>query len=66
MHSLIFLGLPGFPIPLVIIAGVSLAAAGAVWSAILRMRGGIHAAWLSHALTDAILLTWGLMWLGYV
>ena len=66
MHVLIFLGLSGFPPLLVVFAGIALAAAGVVWSLIMRKNGGIHAAWWSHALTDAVLLTWGLNWLGYV
>ena len=44
---------------------VSLWIAGASWSLIARRPGGIHAAWLSHGLTDSGLLTWGLLWLGY-
>jgi hypothetical protein len=44
----------------------SLFIAGVSWSLIARRPGGIHAAWLSHGLTDAGLLTWGLFWLGYL
>jgi hypothetical protein len=44
---------------------VALLLIAVVWSLLARRPGGIHAAWLSHAMTDAGLLTWGLFWLGY-
>ena len=66
MHGLIFLGLPSFPPALVAAAVVGLMIAGACWSLLVRQSGGIHAAWWSHGLSDALLLGWGLYWLGYV
>jgi membrane protease YdiL (CAAX protease family) len=64
MHVLIFLG--ELPARAVLGVAAALGVAGAVWSLIMRRPGGIHAAWLSHGLTDALLLGWGLHWLGYV
>jgi membrane protease YdiL (CAAX protease family) len=66
MHVLIFLGMPDLPAAAVVLVPLSLAIAGAVWSLLMRRPGGIHAAWLSHGLTDALLLGWGLHWLDYV
>lgn len=66
MHGFIFFGLPGFPPTLIALAMLSLAFCGACWSILMRRPGGIHAAWWSHGLTDALLLGWGLRWLGYV
>lgn len=66
MHVLIFLGMPGLPWLAIVLVPLALAVAGASWSLLMRRRGGIHAAWLSHGLTDALLLGWGLHWLGYV
>jgi membrane protease YdiL (CAAX protease family) len=66
MHLLIFAAMPGFgPVQLALVF-IALFVAGATWSLIARRRGGIHAAWLSHGLTDATLLFWGLLWLGYL
>jgi membrane protease YdiL (CAAX protease family) len=66
MHALIFLGLPGFPLSLVAFAVLGLMICGICWSLLMRKPGGIHAAWWSHGLADALLLGWGLHWLGYV
>lgn len=44
----------------------ALVVGGVAWSLIARRPGGIHAAWLAHGLTDALLLTWGLWWLGLI
>lgn len=66
MHLLIFASMPGFDRLLYAMVFAALFVAGVAWSLIARRRGGIHAAWLSHGLTDAILLTWGLRWLGYL
>jgi len=66
MHGLIFYGIPGIPpTPLFLIIG-ALTIAGVCWSLLTRMRGGIHAAWWSHACADALLMLWGLHWLGYI
>jgi membrane protease YdiL (CAAX protease family) len=66
MHLFIFAGgISARPISLGLLAG-ALFIAGVSWSLIARRPGGIHAAWLSHGLTDASLLTWGLVWLGYL
>lgn len=65
MHLFIFADMPAVtPLVLLLIFG-ALAIAGVAWSLIARRPGGIHAAWFSHGLTDAGLLTWGLFWLGY-
>lgn len=66
MHSLIFMGLPGFSPSLVLMAIIGLVVCGILWSLLMRQPGGIHAAWWSHGLTDALLLGWGLHWLAYV
>ncbi|MCA9248749.1 MAG: CPBP family intramembrane metalloprotease [Planctomycetales bacterium] len=65
MHLFIFADLPVATPLLLVLVFLSLALAGAAWSWLRRRPGGIHAAWLSHGLTDAGLLTWGLFWLGY-
>lgn len=66
MHGLIFAGFAGIPpAPLFLIIG-ALTLAGIAWSLLTRMRGGIHAAWWSHACADALLMLWGLQWLGYL
>jgi len=65
MHVFIFVGMPGAGPPELALLFVALAIAAVAWSLIARRPGGIHAAWLSHGLTDAGLLTWGLFWLGY-
>lgn len=65
MHGFIVLGLPDVP-PLVLVPMViGLAIVGACWSLLLRRPGGALAAWISHGLTDALFLGWGLFWLGY-
>jgi membrane protease YdiL (CAAX protease family) len=66
MHLLIFAAMPVFGRVQLAMVFVGLFVAGATWSLIARRPGGIHAAWLSHGLTDAALLTWGLSWLGYL
>lgn len=66
MHLLIFAATPGFGPTQLAMVLLALFVAGATWSLIARRPGGIHAAWLSHGLTDAILLFWGLRWLGYL
>lgn len=65
MHLFIFAGMDGAGLPALVLVFAALLIAGACWSLIARLPGGIHAAWLSHGLTDAGLLTWGLFWLGY-
>ena len=66
MHGFIFLGMPAMPLPLAAVAVAALVLAGTCWSALARRPGGFYAAWLSHGLCDALLLTWGLFWLGYL
>jgi membrane protease YdiL (CAAX protease family) len=66
MHVLIFANMRGVSAAMLGLVFLALAAMGAAWSLLVRRRGGIHAAWLSHALSDAGLLTWGLYWLDYV
>lgn len=66
MHGFIVAGLPGIPVVGIVLMAAGLAVAGACWSLMLRRPGGIYAAWLSHGLTDALLLGWGLFWLGYL
>lgn len=65
MHLFIFAGMPAATPVVLCLVFVGLGVAGICWSLIARRPGGIHAAWLSHGLTDAGLLTWGLFWLGY-
>jgi membrane protease YdiL (CAAX protease family) len=66
MHLLIFAAMPAFGPAQLALVLVALFVAGVTWSLIARRSGGIHAAWLSHGLTDATLLLWGLCWLGYL
>jgi hypothetical protein len=61
----IFSGFPDVTVWVLSLVFLSLMIAGVSWSLIARREGGIHAAWLSHGLTDAGLLTWGLFWLGF-
>ena len=65
MHLFIFGDMQGITASMLCLLFVALVIAGVVWSLIARRPGGIHAAWLSHGLTDAGLLTWGIWWLGY-
>lgn len=66
MHGFIVLGLPNVP-PVVLLPMVmGLAIVGACWSVLVRRPGGALAAWISHGLTDALFLGWGLFWLGYL
>jgi membrane protease YdiL (CAAX protease family) len=65
MHLFIFANMPAATPVILLLVFAALAVAGIAWSLIARRPGGIHAAWLSHGLTDAGLLTWGLCWLGY-
>lgn len=65
MHVFIFAGGAGASPTALVLIFLALAVAGTCWSLLARRRGGIHAAWFSHGLTDATLLTWGLFWLGY-
>ena len=65
MHGFIFSGVATVGPLAKLLLFVALFIAGISWSLIARRPGGIHAAWLSHGLTDAALLTWGLSWLGY-
>jgi membrane protease YdiL (CAAX protease family) len=65
MHLFIFADMKGITSAMLALLFVALVIAGVVWSLIARRPGGIHAAWLSHGLTDAGLLTWGIWWLGY-
>ncbi len=66
MHGFILFGLPGIPLECIIAMVLGLTLAGICWSLLIRRPGGVYAAWLSHGLTDALLLTWGLFWLGYL
>jgi membrane protease YdiL (CAAX protease family) len=66
MHLFIFAGGKAAPPAALAIAVIALFFAGAVWSLLARRPGGIHAAWLSHGMTDASLMVWGLVWLGYL
>ncbi len=65
MHLFIFANMHGATYVAMALLFLTLAAMGVIWSLLARRPGGIHAAWLCHALTDAGLLTWGLFWLGY-
>ncbi len=65
MHLFIFADMAGVTPLMLALVFVALFIGGVCWSLIARRPGGIHAAWLSHGLTDAGLLTWGLFWLGY-
>jgi membrane protease YdiL (CAAX protease family) len=65
MHGFILLGFEAMPAMLAVLVTACLAGAGACWSLMVRRSGGVYAAWVSHALCDALLLGWGLFWLGY-
>ncbi len=64
MHMFIFAKAPGVTLAALALLFFALFVGGAAWSLLARRPGGIHAAWLAHGLTDAILLSWGLWWLG--
>lgn len=66
MHVLIFMGMRDLPVAAIVLVPLALVVAGVAWSLIMRRPGGIHAAWLSHGLTDALMFGWGLHWLGYL
>jgi|GEM_PF-5490169 len=66
MHGFILLGFPTMPIVLGLLITCCLIFAGVCWSLMVRHPGGIYAAWISHGLTNVLLLGWGLFWLGYV
>ncbi len=66
MHGLIFLGLPHISFTSIALAIAGLIVSGVSWSLLMRKAGGIYAAWWSHGLADAIILGWGLHWLGYI
>ncbi len=66
MHVFIFAGGKAAPTAGLALVFAALWMAGVAWSLLARRTGGIHAAWLCHGLTDATLLTWGLIWLGYL
>jgi len=66
MHSLIFAGLPGIPVAGIALVCCGLAVAGVTFSLVMRLPGGIHAAWLCHGIVDALLLGWGLFWIGFL
>ena len=65
MHLFIFANMRGIAAAAFALLFAALFAVAVAWSLLARRPGGIHAAWLSHALTDAGLMTWGLFWLGY-
>ncbi|MBI2824279.1 MAG: CPBP family intramembrane metalloprotease [Planctomycetia bacterium] len=65
MHTFIFGGMRGVTPAVLALLFAGLFVMAVAWSLLARRPGGIHAAWLSHALADAGLLTWGLFWLGY-
>ncbi len=44
---------------------IGFAFASVIWSVLMRKRGGIHAALLSHVIATGILFGWGLHWLQY-
>jgi membrane protease YdiL (CAAX protease family) len=66
LHLFIFAPMPGVTPLMQTLVFAGLFAGGVCWSLLARRPGGIHAAWLSHGLCDAGLLTWGLFWLGYL
>jgi membrane protease YdiL (CAAX protease family) len=66
MHAFIFAGTPGIPAYAIVLAALGIAVGGGAWSMLLRKPGGFYGAWLSHGLTDALLLGWGLWWLDYL
>jgi membrane protease YdiL (CAAX protease family) len=65
MHTFIFARLAGLTAMMLAGVFVGLAVMAVLWSLLARRSGGIHAAWLSHGITDAGFLGWGLVWLGY-
>lgn len=65
MHVFVFAGMPGVRGVHLVLVCLPLFVAGVSWSMLMRRPGGIHAAWLSHGVTDSGLLVWGLYWLGY-
>ncbi len=65
MHVFVFAGMPGVRGVHLVLVCLALFVAGVSWSMLMRRPGGIHAAWLSHGVTDSGLLVWGLYWLGY-
>ncbi len=65
MHLFIFANMRGIASAAIALLFGGLFIIAVVWSLLARRPGGIHAAWLSHALTDAGLMGWGLFWLGY-
>lgn len=65
MHVFVFAGMPGVRGVHLALVCLALFVAGVSWSVLMRRRGGIHAAWLSHGVTDSGLLVWGVYWLGY-
>ena len=65
MHFFVFAGTPVATFAVMFLMFVALFIGGVSWSLIARQRGGIHAAWLCHGLTNVGLMTWGLFWLGY-
>lgn len=66
MHVFLFIGFGVIPLLPIGIMAAGLAVTGALWSILIRQKGGIYAAWWSHAVADAVLLFWGLQWLGYL
>lgn len=66
MHLLVLAGTGVLSLLAMSILFGALFVAGVTWSLLSRRPGGIHAAWLSHGLTNVILMSWGLHWLGYV
>lgn len=66
MHGFVLWGFPTMPTSMSALILCCLIGAGTCWSLMVRRTGGIYAAWISHGLTDAILLMWGLFWLGYL
>jgi len=63
-HAIVLAGIAG-PVPGVI-AGVAVMPAGLLWTWLARRSNGIFTPFISHALTDVILLTGGLWMLGYI
>ncbi len=66
IHVPIFLGLAGLSRFALALAILGLVVAGVSWSFLARKKGGFYAAWISHGVTDALLLGWCLAWLGYL
>ncbi len=66
MHLLVLAGTGVLSLLAMSILFGALFVAGVTWSLLSRQPGGIHAAWASHGLTNIILMSWGLHWLGYV